>query len=299
MWWWLDLEARPRQARCRFTVDNAAYGASLTLQTGGFFGTQAQASILITGLTAGTHTIGASYDGTNDPNFLSVPTGASFSSEVTVGANSKTGTTTTIAPNTTPATIGANGTFAVDGESSGCDRDCEPMGCGGTAEQSSTDPRRWRNNSDCVAASGERVALCRLFGRRNICGFGERADNIYSGSGSAPGDLSGPASTDLTHQASLKASVTGNPANTALMFPTGFVEFWDSLNGGTSQLLTVQSLTAGAGILACMDCERNLVAGTHSLKVHYRGDNNWMAADSPSITLTAAAISRSGFRPIR
>ena len=42
----------------QFTVDGIPCGPAVTLQTGGFFGTQGQASILITNLAEGTHVSG-------------------------------------------------------------------------------------------------------------------------------------------------------------------------------------------------------------------------------------------------
>jgi hypothetical protein len=281
----------------QFTVDTVAYGASVPLETGGFFGTQAQASILITGLTTGSHTIGASYDGTNDPNYLSVPSSASYSQMVTVGANKGTGTTTMITIATTPATIGANGTFAVA---------VSPAAATGTVSLwDAVGPR----SSPAPIQSG--VATIQIVwpqaGSVSLYAV-YSGDATYAGSASAPVGftaaqgtplvaLSGPTSTDLIHQVSLVASVTGNPANAALVFPTGYVEFWDSLNGGASQLLTVQSLTAGAGNIGVYGLRAKLAAGTHTLKVHYRGDNNWLAADSPSLTVTAAGDFTVGVSP--
>jgi hypothetical protein len=58
----------------QFTVDGAAQGAPIALQVGGLFGTQAQASAILTNLSAGTHIIGAIYDG-GDANYSSVPSG--------------------------------------------------------------------------------------------------------------------------------------------------------------------------------------------------------------------------------
>jgi hypothetical protein len=82
----------------QFTVDGAAQRAPIALQVGGLFGTQAQASAILANLPAGTHLIGAIYDGSGDANYSSVPSGnganeTTFS--VTVGAGSGTTATTT------------------------------------------------------------------------------------------------------------------------------------------------------------------------------------------------------------
>ena len=46
---------------------------------------------------------------------------------------------------------------------------------------------------------------------------------------------------------SLNASVIGSPSNGQVPYPTGAVEFWDSLNGASSQLLTVQQSDGRGG----------------------------------------------------
>jgi hypothetical protein len=281
----------------QFTVDNAPYGASVALQTGGFFGTQAQASLLITTLTAGTHTIGASYDGSNDPNFVSVPSSASYTQTVTVDASNKTMTTTTITPNATPATIGANGTFAVA---------VSPSTATGTV--SLWDAVGPRSSPAPIQGGGATIQIVWPQAGSVTLYAVYSGDGTYAGSASTPVNftvnrgtprvaLSGPAATDLTHQVSLNASVTGNPGNTLLAFPTGYVEFWDSVNGGAPQLLTMQSLTAGPGNIGVYGMRTKLAAGTHTLKAHYRGDNNWLPMDSPNLTLTAAGDFTVGISP--
>jgi hypothetical protein len=83
-------------------------------------------------------------------------------------------------------------------------------------------------------------------------------DSAYAGSATAPVTftvkkgtpqvaLTAPASSAATQQVSLNVSVSGAPANPLLAYPSGIVEFWDSVNGGPAQLLTAQTLTAGAG----------------------------------------------------
>jgi hypothetical protein len=66
------------------------------------------------------------------------------------------------------------------------------------------------------------------------------------------------------------------------------IEFWDSVNGTAAQILSVQSLTVGAGNIAVYASRSKFTTGTHVLHAHYRGDNNWQAADSPSVTVTAS-----------
>jgi hypothetical protein len=101
-------------------------------------------------------------------------------------------------------------------------------------------------------------------------------------------NLAAPATASETQQVSLNASVTGSPANPVLAYPTGVVEFWDSVNGAPAQILSVQALTAGAGNIAVYASRLRFTGGTHTLHAHYRGDNNWMPADSPNVGLTAS-----------
>jgi hypothetical protein len=100
--------------------------------------------------------------------------------------------------------------------------------------------------------------------------------------------LTAPSTATTTQQISLNASVSGMPANSLLAYPTGMIEFWDSVNGTAAQILSVQSLTVGAGNIAVYASRFKFATGTHVLHAHYRGDNNWQAADSPSVTVTAS-----------
>jgi subtilase family serine protease len=281
----------------QFTVDNVPCGASVALQMGGFFGTQAQVSILLTTLTAGTHTIGAGYDGSSDPNFVSVPSSASYSQTVTVVTGQGTNTTTTITNATLPVAVGDNATLTVK---------VSPSAAMGTvslwdAVGPRSSPAAIQGGSTTIQIVWPQAGSTSLYAVYS-------GDSTYSGSSSAAKPfsvnrgvpqvlLNGPATTDLTHQVSLNTSVAGNPANAALAFPTGYVEFWDSLNGAASQLMTVQRLTAGAGNIGVYGLRTRLASGAHSLKVHYRGDNNWGPGDSQVLTLTAAGDFTIGVSP--
>jgi hypothetical protein len=281
----------------QFTVDHVSYGPSVALQTGGFFGTQAQASVLLMSLTAGTHTIGAGYDGSGDPNFVTVPSSASYSQTVTVGTDQGTISTTTITNATLPVTVGDNGTFTVT---------VSPTAATGTVSLwdvvgPRSGPAAIQGGSGTIQIVWPQAGSTSLYavysGDATYSGSASAAKRFSVNRGSPQVLLNGPATTDLTHQVSLNASVAGSPANTALAFPTGEVEFWDSVSGGASQLLLVQSLTAGAGNVGVYSLRVRLAAGTHSLKVHYRGDHNWGPADSQVLALTSAGDFTVGVLP--
>jgi hypothetical protein len=71
------------------------------------------------------------------------------------------------------------------------------------------------------------------------------------------------------------------------------VEFWDSVNGGAAQLIAAQNLTVGPGNISVFATRKAFAPGVHSLKVHYRGDNNWLAANSASQPMTTGDFSLS------
>jgi len=85
--------------------------------------------------------------------------------------------------------------------------------------------------------------------------------------------LSAPSAANANQEVSVNVSVAGIPGNVALAYPTGVVEFWDSLNGGAAQLITAQNLTVGAGNISVFRDTQGIRSGVHSLKAHYRGDN--------------------------
>ncbi len=275
----------------QFAVDGHAYGASIPLQAGGLFNTSAQASILITGLSAGTHKIAASYNASGDPNYSSVGIADpnEFTQIVDVTSSSGAATTTSLTPLTLPTNIGDTGKFTVT---------VSPAAATGTVTLwDAVGPR----TSATPIANGPTTIQFPWTQGGNITLYAVYSgDSTYAPSSSIsvpftvnPGTpvvtLSAPAQITANQQASLIASVTGVPNNASLPYPTGVVEFWDSLNGGAMQLLTTQVLTAGPGHTAIYGLRTKLPAGTHTLKVRYRGDNNWKAVDSSSVTVTSGA----------
>ena len=100
--------------------------------------------------------------------------------------------------------------------------------------------------------------------------------------------LVAPASASSDAQVSLNATVIS--ANSQLTPPTGVVEFWDSLNSGTAQLLTAQNLTSGPGGTSVYATRVKLAPGSHSLYAHYRGDTNWQPADSTPVPLVSSSF---------
>ena len=277
----------------QFTVDGNPFGSPIALQTGGFFGTQPQASTLIPNLPEGTHVIGASYDGSADPNYSSVASGDSvneFTQTVTVGASPGGKTTTMLVMKTPPVNMGDTGVFTVN---------VSPTTATGTVTL-------W----DAV---GPRTAATPIGGGTATVQFpwtqagATSVYAVYSGdpanssSASTPVSftvqkgvptvkLVAPANAFANGQVTLNATVTGNPGNPQLPYPIGIVEFWDTPSGGSSQLLIAQALTPGPGGTSVFATRVKLGAGSHMLYAHYRGDTNWQSANSTTVPLDASTF---------
>lgn len=275
----------------QFTVDGAAFGASTLLQSGGLFGTSAQASTLISGMAAGTHVIGVNYDGNADPNYFSVNNADAVNEpikpSVVVSSAPGTATSTTLSATTLPVTLGDTANFQVT---------VSPSTVSGSvtlwdavaARTSATTITNGTATIQVPWTQGGSFALYAVYA----------GDNTHAPSSSTPVlfivkqgtpqvALSAPTQVTVNQQVSLNGRVTGNPANPLLPYPTGVVEFWDSLNGGAMQLLATQNLTVGAGHIAVYGLRTKLAVGTHVIKLHYGGDNNWKAGDSASVTITS------------
>ena len=275
----------------QFTDNGTAIGPVIPLQTTGFFGTQAQAATLLSSLSQGSHIIGAIYTAGADPNYNSVASGdplneATFA--VTVSAAKGTPTTTSISATTLPVNLGDTGTFAVT---------VKPSTATGTVTLwDGVGPR-----TAATAISGGTVSITFAWPQAGSTAlyavYSGDATFASSSSSTVPFtvnqgvptvSISAPSNSGLNQQASVNVTVAGKPSNTSLVYPTGVVEIWDSVNGAPPQLLTAQSLTAGAGNVSVYGTRLKFAGGTHALYSHYRGDLNWQAANSPTITLTVS-----------
>jgi hypothetical protein len=278
-----------------FTDNGAPIGASVPLQTGGFFGTQAQASMIVSNLAAGTHVFGANYDGSSDANYASVPSGDPNESPFTVnvGANGGTKTsTTTLTPNTLPTTLGSTGVFQVA---------VAPAGATGAVTlwdavgPRSTSVGLGMDGTARITIPWTQAGNATLYAQYSgdaDYGASASASLAFSVSKGQPTvTLSAPSTVNVNQQVSVNVRVAGIPSNGLLAYPTGVVEFWDSLNGGAAQLITAQNLTVGAGNISAFAVRKTFAPGVHSLKAHYRGDNNWQAADSTSQPMTTGDFS--------
>ena len=281
----------------QFTVDGTSQGQPVALQVGGLFGTQAQASAILTNLTAGTHTIGAIYNASGDLNYVSVPSGnganeSAFSVTVGTGAGA-TSSSTALAVATQPVSLGDMGTFNVS---------VTPAAATGTVTLwDAVGPRSAPVN---ISGGSATIQLEWTQGGNFSVYAVYSGDAKYAASSSSsrsftvqPGipqislTVQGPSGT--LSQVTLLATITGNLKNGTLASPTGFLEFWDSVNGGAPQLLTTLQLTPGAAGASVAGTRMHLGDGTHSIHAHYRGDNNWQAGDSPSAAVAGFSVSLS------
>ena len=282
----------------QFTDNGAPIGTVVPLQTGGFFGTQAQASMIVSNLTVGTHVFGAGYDGSSDTNYSSVPSGdqneARFA--VNVGANGGTKTsTTTLTPNTLPTTLGSTGVFQVAVAPAGASGVTGSVTLWDAVGPRSTSVGLGMDGTARITIpwtqAGNATLYAQYTGDANY-GASASASLAFSVSKGTPTViLSAPSVSSANQEVSVNVSVAGIPSNALLAYPTGVVEFWDSVDGGAARLITAQNLTVGAGNISVFAIRRTFAPGVHSLKVHYHGDNNWQAADSASQPMTTGDFS--------
>ena len=203
--------------------------------------------------------------------------------------------TTTLTPNTLPTTLGSTGVFQVA---------VTPAGASGvTGSVTLWDAVGPRSTSVGLGTDGTARITIPWTQAGNATLYAQYSgDANYGASASASLAFSvskgmptvivrAPSTANANQEVSVNVSVAGIPSNALLDYPTGVVEFWDSLNGGAAQLITAQSLTVGAGNISVFAIRKTFAAGVHSLKVHYRGDNNWQAADSSSQPLTSGDFS--------
>jgi hypothetical protein len=263
------------------------------LQTGGFFGSQAQASTLIPNLTQGTHVIGAAYNGNADPNYNSISSGNSMNEltqTVTVGANPGTSTTTALIMKTAPGTVGGTGVFSAT---------VSPTTATGTvtlwdAVGPRTAPSTISGGTTTVQFAWTQAGSTSLYavysGDSKNASSASTPVSFTVQKGAPQVQLSAPSTATANNQVSLNATVTGTPSNPQIPYPTGVVEFWDSVNGAAAQMLTAQSLTPGPGGTSVFAARLTLASGAHSLYVHYRGDTNWQSANSATVPLQASTF---------
>jgi hypothetical protein len=277
----------------QFTLDGTAFGPAMTLQAGGFFGTQAQASTLIPNLSQGAHVIGASYNGAADPNYTSVASGDpvnELTQTVTVGTATGNKTTTSLVLQTAPANLGSTGVFAVTVSPATATGSVTLWDAVGPRSSATVIANGTATVQFAWTQAGSTSVYAVYSGDSANAGSASAAVSFTVQKGLPQVKLVAPASASSDGEVSLNASVTGNPANAQVPYPVGVVEFWDSVNGAAAQLLTAQTLTAGPGEISVSGARLKFAPGMHSLYVHYRGDTNWQAASSAAIPLAAATF---------
>lgn len=286
----------PATGTIQFTVDGTAYGAPITLQTGGFFGPLPQAATLIPNLTQGAHVIGASYDGSADPNYSSVASGDpvnELTQTVTVATATGAKTTTTLIMKTAPMNMGDTGVFTVTvtpGTATGTVTLWDAVGprtvATSIASGTATVQFPWTQ-------AGSTSLYAVYSGDSADAGSASTAVSFTVQKSLPLVSLAVPATIPVDGQSSLIASVVGSPANSQLPYPTGVVEFWDSFNAAAAKMLIAQTLTAGPGGTSVSGARLQLTPGSHSLYAHYRGDTNWQSANSATMQIAPPSFSLS------
>jgi hypothetical protein len=285
----------PATGTVQFTVDGTPYGTPMALQTGGFFGNFAQAAMLVSGLTQGSHTIGATYNPGADPNYLAVNSGDPNNEinplpSVSVDSSTTKKTSTTLVANTPPVNLGDTGAFTVT---------VTPATATGTvtlwdAVGPRTSATSISGGSASIQFSWTQAGSTSLYAVYS----GDSANATSTSTpvsftvqkGTPQLKLVAPSNALATGEVSLNATLTGNPGNALVPYATGVIEFWDSLNGGAAQLLTAQSVTSGPAATSISSARLKLAPGAHTLYVHYRGDTNWQPATSANVSLQASSF---------
>ena len=264
----------------QFTLDGANVGGGNVSS-----GNPSTATFTIQNVTAGTHTLGASYNGDNIY-------GASNASTVTINA-SKIATTLTISPATfspvpnaslvvtatlNPANYGSNnpsGTvqFTLDGANVG------------TGNVSGSNPTTATFTIQNVAAG------------THTLGGSYNGDSTYAGSIASTVTINAskiatslsisPATFTPLPNASLVITATLNPANSGSSNPSGTVQFTlDGANVGTGNVSGSNPTTATFTI-------QNVPAGTHTLGASYNGDSSYAGSTASTVTINASKITTS------
>ena len=97
-------------------------------------------------------------------------------------------------------------------------------------------------------------------------------------------------STQITLQTLLSASTTSN----GVPYPTGTVQFYDSVNGGAATLmgtklnLTVANGSASYQTNSVVTKATTLALGTHSIYAVYAGDSNYNSVTTPTVSITVS-----------
>jgi len=91
-------------------------------------------------------------------------------------------------------------------------------------------------------------------------------------------------------QASITAAISSAVSSASIPMPTGSVQFYDSVNGGTVQPIgTAQAINIGNGEVPVATLAPLLAAGTHSITAQYLGDPNWHGATSGAVQIVATS----------
>ena len=133
----------PATGAVQFTDNGTPVGSTLPLQTGGFFGTQAQAATLLTNLQSGQHVIGANYLANGDVNYTSVVSGDPKNELTqTVAVTASSGPKSTDDDTDGNNASGESGRYSFvcgGGEADHGDGNGDTVGCSGTAQRGSGD----------------------------------------------------------------------------------------------------------------------------------------------------------------
>jgi len=143
------------------------------------------------------------------------------------------------------------------------------------------------------AAAGTFDVVANYSGDNNYTPFSSAVLTIQVTRGMPTVNLSSPSLIVAANtQTSLTANVIGAPTGPIISqnpngVPTGTVQFFDSVNGGTAKPLgPPEFLSIGSNGNPIFSLPVVLPSGTNAITVKYSGDNNWLPGTSGLLTVT-------------
>ena len=288
----------PPTGTVRLLDNGKAISGRLPLVNSGPAGLLSQAVFTTSSLSAGTHSLTASYSG--DSNYAANDgKNAVFATDFVVTVNAPTGKVPqiTILPSASTITIGQTVSYTVH---------VRPPASGGpmpTGTISTVAPINNKLDGPIQLVNGDATSFVTFAGAGNFhitasysgdanyAPFNSQVVVTQVNRGTPKLILKASAAIVAANtQTSLNATVIGAPNNPIISLnpgPSGTVQFFDSVNGGPVQpLSSLEPLTIGNGGNSTFSWPVVLPTGTNVITVQYDGDRNWAPETSTPVTVT-------------
>jgi len=258
-------------------------GSPLTLQSNGLQGPGIAQAVFTKSFSVGDHQIAFTYSG--DKNFTSISLGSFNAGQVDLPVSAAKGATTLIQVQQAPLVVAlsqsANYAVSVKPGVPGGPLPTGKISLVGPNGLVFADGVPLINGNATVSltfdAAGPFEIAASYSGDANYSAFSSGIITTLVSKGTPAVRLTTPVGTITTGmQTSFSVSVIGDPAVPQISIPFGFVQFFDSVNGGPFQALnSPQFLTVGNGGNPIFALAAVLSAGNHVVKGEYLGSNDW------------------------